>query len=192
MSATWNFARRPFQDDRPAFAAAAVLFLAGAVLLFANVRLFANYRRGVSDVRSEIAALDARQSGADEKARAAKAALSSYRLSSLAEESRELSRLVAERRFSWTTLLARLERTLPGDVGVVRLQPVFGKDGEVVLELQLVARGREAVVPTIAALSKDPAFGGVELKTESSQEGVSSADPFQFQISSRYAAESGR
>jgi Tfp pilus assembly protein PilN len=191
MSATWNFARRPFQDDRPAFAAAAVLFLAGAVLLFANVRLFANYRRGVSDVRSEIAALDARQGGADEKARAAKAALSSYQLSSLAEESRELSRLVAERRFSWTTLLARLEKTLPGDVGVVRLQPVFGKDGEVVLELQLVARGREAVVPTIAALSKDPAFGAVELKTESSQEGVS-ADPFQFQISSRYAAESGR
>ena len=191
MSVTWNFARRPFQDDRPAFAAAAVLFLAGAVLLFANVRLFANYRRGVSDVRAEIAALDARQRNADEKARSAKAALSSYQLSSLAEESRELSRMVAERRFSWTVLLARLERTLPGDVGILRLQPVFDKDGGVALELQLVARGREAVVPTIAALSKDPAFGAVELKTESSQEGVS-ADPFQFQISSRYAAESGR
>jgi Tfp pilus assembly protein PilN len=191
MSVTWNFARRPFQDDRPAFAAAAVLFLAGAVLLFANVRLFANYRRGVSDVRAEIAALDARQRNADEKARSAKAALSSYQLSSLAEESRELSRIVAERRFSWTVLLARLERTLPGDVGILRLQPVFDKDGGVALELQLVARGREAVVPTIAALSKDPAFGAVELKTESSQEGVS-ADPFQFQISSRYAAESGR
>ncbi len=186
MSATWNFARRPFQDDRPAFAAAAVLFLAGAVLLFANVRLFANYRRGVSDVRAEIAALDLRQRNADEKARSAKAALSSYQMSSLAEESRELSRIVAERRFSWTLLLARLERTLPGDVGILRLQPVFDKDGGVTLELQLVARGREAVVPTITALSKDPAFGAVELRTESSPEGAS-VDPFQFQLSSRYA-----
>jgi Tfp pilus assembly protein PilN len=188
MSANWNFAHRPFQDDRPALAAAAVLLLAGAVLLVANVRLFANYRRGVSDVRAEIAALDARQRNADEKARSAKAALSSYQLSSLAEESRELSRIVAERRFSWTVLLARLERTLPGDVGILRLQPVFDKDGGVTLELQLVARGREAVVPTIMALSKDPAFGAVELKTESSPEGAS-VDPFQFQLSSRYAAE---
>jgi hypothetical protein len=188
MSSAWNFARRPFQDDRPAFVAAAVLLLAGAVLLVANVRLFANYRRGVSDVRAEIAALDARQRNADEKARSAKAALSSYQLSSLAEESRELSRIVAERRFSWTVLLARLERTLPGDVGIVRLQPVFDKDGGVTLDLQLVARGREVVVPTITALSKDPAFGAVELKTESSPEGAS-VDPFQFQLSSRYAAE---
>ncbi len=188
MSATWNFARRPFHDDRPAFGVAAVLFLVGAVLLVANVRLFAEYRRGVSDVHAEIAALEARQSGAQEKSSAAKAALSSYRLSELADESRELSRLAAERRFSWTLLLARLEKTLPGDVGVVRLQPVFDKNGEVVLDLQLVARNREAVVPTITALSKDPAFGAVELKTESSQEGAA-ADPFLFQLSSRYAAQ---
>ena len=188
MSTTWNFARRPFQDDRPAFAAAAALFLVGAVLLVANLRLFAHYRHGVSDVLAEIAALEARQRGAEEKSRAAKAALSSYRLSALADESRELSRLAAERRFSWTQLLARLEKTLPGDVGVVRLQPVFDKDGKVLLELQLVARNRDAVVPTIAALSKDPAFGGVELRTESSPEGAA-ADPFLFQLQSRYAAE---
>ena len=109
----------------------------------------------------------------------------------LAEESRELSRLVAERRFSWTVLLARLEKTLPGDVGVVRLQPVFDKNGEVLLDLQLVARNRDAVVPTIRALSKDPAFGTVELKSESSPEGAS-VDPFLFQLSSLYALEPRR
>jgi hypothetical protein len=186
---TWNFARRPFQDDRPAFAVAAALLLVGAVLLVANLRLFAHYRRDVADVHAEIGALEARQRAAEEKSRAAKAALSSYRLSALADESRELSRLAAERRFSWTTLLARLEKTLPGDVGVVRLQPVFDKEGKVVLDLQLVARNRDAVVPTIMALSKDPAFGAVELRTESSLEGAGT-DPFQFQLSSRYASES--
>jgi len=188
MSATWNFARRPFRDDRPAVAAAAVLVFVGLVLLVANLRIFARYRRDVADVHGEIAALEARQRAADEKSRAAKAALSSYRLSSLADESRELSRLAAERRFSWTLLLARLEKTLPGDVGVVRLQPVFDKEGQVGLELQLVARNRDAVVPTIAALSKDPAFSDVELRSESSPEGAA-ADPFLFQVSSKYAAE---
>jgi Tfp pilus assembly protein PilN len=188
MSISWNFARRPFHDDRPAFGAAAALALVGAVLLVANVRLFAHYRRNVADVHGEIAALETRQRAADEKTRAAKAALSSYRLSALADESRELSRLAAERRFSWTLLLARLEKTLPGDVGVVRLQPAFDKDGQVTLEMQLVARNRDAVVPTIAALSRDPAFGAVELRTETSPEGAA-ADPFLFQLSSRYVSE---
>lgn len=188
MTASWNFARRPFQDVRPAYAAAAVLFLAGAVLLVLNVRLFTSYRRGVADVRGEIAALEARQHAAETKSREATSALSSYRLSALAEESRELSRIVAERRFSWTGLLARLERTLPSDVGISRLQPQFDKEGAVVLDLQLVGRSRDAVVPTIAALTRDPAFTGVELRTETQPEG-NTADPFQFSVVSRYAPE---
>ncbi|HEY1435760.1 MAG TPA: hypothetical protein VGG65_10310 [Thermoanaerobaculia bacterium] len=188
MSASWNFARRPFQDDRPVYAAAALLFLLGAVLLFVNVRLFAGYRRNVADVRVEIAALETRQRAAEAKAREAKAALSSYRLSTLADESRELSRIVAERRFSWTDLLARLERTLPSDVGITRLQPVFDKDGDILMTLQLVGRSREAVVPTIAALAHDSAFTGVQLRTESQPEG-NGADPFVFDLLGRYEPE---
>ncbi len=193
MSASWNFAKRPFRDDRPAYAATAVLFFAGAVLLAVNVRLYTSYRRGVSDVTAEIAALETRQRAAEARANEAKAALSSYRLSSMADESRELARIVAERRFAWTGLLARLERTLPSDVGILRLQPQFDKDGQVTLNLQLAGRSREAVVPTLAALAKDPAFGSVELRNESQPEGTT-AEPFQFQVVSRYtpvATEAG-
>jgi hypothetical protein len=185
VTAGWNFARRPFRDDRPAYVAAAVLLFAGAVLLAVNVRLYTAYRRGVSDVTRDIAALETRQHAAEARANEAKTALSSYRLSALAEESRELARLVAERRFSWTGLLARLERTLPSDVGILRLQPMFGKEGEISLEIQLAGRNREAVVPTLAALAKDPAFGTIELRTESQPEGTT-GEPFQFVLSSHY------
>jgi len=188
VTASWNFARRPFRDDRPAYAGAVVLFVVGAILLVANVRLLTAYRRGVADVRAEVAALEARQQEADARARDAKAALSSYKLSSLADESRELSRVVAERKFSWTGLLARLERTLPSDVGIQRLQPQFDKEGHALLELQLVGRNREAVVPTIAALTRDPAFSAVVLHNESQPEG-NTADPFLFSIGSRYEPE---
>ena len=188
MTASWNFARRPFRDDRPAYTAAVILFVAGVVLLAANLRIFAAYRHGVADVRREVAALEARQQGADARTREAKAALSSYKLSSLADQSRELSRVVAERKFSWTGLLARLERTLPSDVGIERLQPQFDKDGHVQLQLQLVGRTRDAVVPTIAALTRDPAFSAVMLHNESQPEG-NTADPFQFQVGSRYEPE---
>ncbi len=191
MSAGWNFAKRPFRDDRPAFAVAGLLLLAGVALLIANLRLFASYSRGVADVRAEIAALDARQGRADERKQAAKTALASYRLSALADESRELARIVAERRFSWTALLARLERTLPSDVGLARLQPRFEKEKEILLDLQLIGRSREAVVPTIAALARDHAFSGVELKNEVAPE-AAAAQPYQFQLSCRYEPEAPR
>ncbi len=191
MNTGWNFARKPFRDDRPTFVVAGLLLLVGLALLIANLRLFASYSREVADVRAEIAALDARQSRADERAQAARTALASYRLSALADESRELARIVAERRFSWTSLLARLERTLPSDVGIARLQPRFEKDNEILLDLQLIGRSREAVVPTITALARDHAFVGVELKIEVAPE-AAATQPYQFQLSCRYEPEATR
>lgn len=192
MSRTWNFARRPFRDDRPLYAAALVLLVIGLAFLAANLRLVAEYRREVADTRAAIAALEARGERADEKASAAKTALSSYRLSALAAESRGLTRIAAERKFSWTRLLGRLERTLPGQVGVARLQPRFGDPEKIWLDIQLVARGREAVVPTIAALAKDPAFAEVGLKSESESADPGAADQFEFHLETRYHPEAPR
>jgi Tfp pilus assembly protein PilN len=186
MSARFNFARRPFRDDRPAYGLAAFLVLVGAVLLTINLRLAADYRRQVADTRAEIAALEARERGAEEKAQAARSALGSYQLSALAEESKGLALIAAERKFSWTALLARLERTLPPDVGLVTLQPTFDLNGHSSLDMQLVTKRRDAIVRTIEALSKKPVFGHVELKSESQQEGAPTAEPIQFALSSRY------
>jgi len=191
MSRRWNFARRPFHDDRPIYVASGLLFLLGAVLLVANLRVFTEYRHQVADTRAEVEALEGRQRRANQNAEAARAALSAYTLSTLADESRGLSRLVAERRFAWTTLLARLERVLPSDVGLAHLQPRFEKDGEVSLEMQLYARKGDAVVATIAALSKDPAFGQVDLKSETAVE-PGTPNPFQFILSARYEPEPGQ
>ena len=190
MSRSWNFARRPFHDDRPIYVGSGLLFLLGAVLLVANLRVFTEYSHSVADTRAEIEALQDRQTRADQKAEAAKAALAAYKLSALADESRGLARLVAERRFSWTALLARLERALPAEVGVAHLQPRFEKDGEIGLEMQLYARKRETIVSTIAALSKDPAFGEVDLKSETAAE-PGAPNPFQFILSTSYVPEPG-
>lgn len=185
MSRAFNFARRPFQDDRPFHVAAVVLLLAGAALLVANVRLFTDFRRQVADTRAEIAGLEDRQQRADRKIQSSKAAVSTYKLSALAEESKGLAKIVAERRFSWTTLLARLERTLPHEVGLAHLGPQFEADGSIRLDMQLHAKTREAVVKTIAALAKDPAFDDVDLRTEIVAE-PGSPEPIQFQLGARY------
>jgi Tfp pilus assembly protein PilN len=185
MSRVFNFARRPFQDDRPFYVAGVVLLLVGAALLVANVRLFTEYRRQVADTRAEIAGLEDRRVRADRKIETSKAAVSAYKLSTLAEESRGLAKIVAERRFSWTTLLARLERTLPHEVGLAHLGPRFEANGSISLDMQFSAKNREAVVKTIAALARDPVFDGVDLRSETVAE-PGSPEPIQFQLGARY------
>jgi hypothetical protein len=191
MSARLDFARRPFRDYRPVYAVAAAALLAGAVLAAVNARLFFDYRRQVADTRAEIALLEARDSEIGRRVEGLRAALSSYKLSSLAAESRGLLQLVSERHFSWTGLLGRLERTLPMDVRLARLQPNFSEEGEVSVDLLLVGRSRDSVVRTVRALSRDPAFDSVELRSESSPEG-GVPEGYSFSLSSRYRPEAAR
>jgi Tfp pilus assembly protein PilN len=188
MASSWNLAKRPFRDHRPGWVATAALALAGAALLVANVRLYVEYRKESADTRAAIVALEARGERADRAVAAARAALGSYQLSALADESRVVSRLIAERRFSWNALLARLEKTLPSDVALSRLQPGFDEQGGVSLNLQFLTRNPEAAAKTVAALARDPAFAEIELKSESMPD-AARGEPFQFMLQSRYFPE---
>ncbi len=72
-------------------------------------------------------------------------------------------------------------------MGLAHLQPRFDGDGEVWLEMQFSAKNRESVVKTIAALARDPALEGVELRSETSTD-PGSPEPFQFLLGARYEA----
>jgi hypothetical protein len=186
-----DFARRPFLDERPVWAVIAGAVLLGSVLLAANVRLWVGFHRDVAQVRQEIASLDARGRAAAKATAEAREALRSYRLSTLAVESRELLRLVAERRFSWTGLLGRLERSLPGDVRLARLTPKFGEGGEVGLDVGLVGRTPQTVVKTLAALSADPSFRDVVLRNETNPE-KGAPEGYSFELSLVFTPEEGK
>jgi hypothetical protein len=166
-----NFARRPFRDYRPVYLVAGAALLAGAILFAINASLYGRFRADVADTREEIAWLEKRQERAAAAAEEARKALAAYELSDLAIESRGLLRLVEERQFSWMGFLARLERVLPAEVRLSRLQPRFQDSGEVLVDVTLVGRGPESVVKTIAALSRSASFATVELKTETRPEG---------------------
>jgi len=188
MHTSLNFARRPFRDERPVFLAAGIALLAAAVLLVANYRLFTAFHRSMGGTSRQIEELTARRAAAARTADQARAALNNYRVSSLAQQSRGLLDIVAAHRFSWTGLLARLERVLPPEVRVMRLTPNFAESGDVALTLSLVGRGPDSVVHTIAALSRDLAFSNLELHSESSQEhGVPEGHSFELIV--RYAPE---
>lgn len=188
----YNFARRPFRDYRPVYLVAGGALLVGLVLFAVNATLYGEFRREVADTRDEIAWLEKRDERAAAAGDQAREALRSYQLSALAGESRGLLRLVEERRFSWITLLGRLERVLPAEVRLSRLQPAFQDSGEVVINIGLLGRGPESVVRTVAALSSSPYFAAVELQSELRPEAKAGVpEGHAFVITTLYTPEAG-
>jgi hypothetical protein len=186
MSAAWNFATRPFRDERPVLATIGVCLLAGVLLLLANLSLYWKFSRQVVGTRREIASLEERKARAEKASERSRSALNGYKLSSLAEESAALQKIVRERRFSWLVLLARLEKTLPPDVRLARLSPHFDSPEAVALDLSVLGKTGDSVVHAIAALAKDPAFSDIELHGESSPD-KGEPEGYTFTISMRYA-----
>ncbi len=184
---TLNFARRPFRDYRPVYLVGGATLLIGAILFGINASLYGQFRRDVADTREEIAWLEKRQARAGASAEEARNSLRAYELSELSTESRGLLRLVEERQFSWIALLSRLERVLPAEVRLSRLQPRFEEKGEIMVDIGLVGRGPESVVRTLAALARSPHFAAIELKSESrpeSKQGV--PEGYVFTVTTTY------
>lgn len=191
MSTAWNFARRPFRDERPVLVAIGVTALLALLFLAANVQLNLRFSRQVEGTRREIAALEKRRDTASRASQDARRAVEGYRLSTLADEAAGLQTIVRERRFSWLGLLSRLERTLPPDVRLSRLLPRFDSSESVAVDLAVLGRNAESVVHTIAALSKDDAFRDVKLQSEASPEkGV--PEGYTFAIRLRYVPGESR
>ena len=190
MARRLDFARRPFRDERPFLLLAALAFGLGAILLVANIRQYAEFHRSSEGTAKQIVSLEGRRDRAERDAAASRAALNNYKVSSLAKESRGLLKLVSERRFSWSSLLARLERVLPPDVRLTRLSPRFSETGETTLDCSLLGKSPDAVVRTLTALSRDPMFAAVELRSEASPAAGSAGAPegFGFQIYVKYGS----
>ena len=191
MSAGWNFARRPFRDERPVYATVGLALALGLGLLTANIHQYRKFSREVGGTRAQITELEERAERAAKGAEAARSALDGYKLSSLAQESANLQRIVRERRFSWLALLGRLERTLPSDVRLARLAPRFESADAVSVDLAVLGRNSESVVRTLAALAKDPVFQAIQLRSEAKPD-QGSPEGYTFLIDLKYVPEETR
>jgi hypothetical protein len=152
-----NLASRPYRDYRPVYAVVVVMSLLIALLMLNNVDTYYRYKTETKTTRATTASLE--QQADQEKVRAAAVAaqLQSFNLIALGNETRFINARLAERAFSWSELLDRLEDVLPRDVRIGHITPSFSKD-LVHLEMNCDSKTTDGMLNTITNLQKDPHF----------------------------------
>jgi len=153
-----NLASRPFRDYRPVYAAVVVMALLTAFLALNNVDTLLKYRSETKTTRGDIALLEQQTADEQSKADALTQRLRGVDLKLLSTQTEFANAQLAERAFSWSELLDRLERVLPDDVRLQSVSPTFDKDGLVHLSLMCFAKSGTGLSATINRFNGDPYF----------------------------------
>jgi hypothetical protein len=118
-----NLARRPFANGRPVVRVSVLLGLLGMMLLFSNVAGYWRYLAESEAKRAERDALSAQREQVERRIGDLARQLQSFDLDRQNQQVLFLNQRIAERTFSWSTLLDRLSRELPSDVRLIALAP---------------------------------------------------------------------
>ncbi len=154
-----NLAARPYRDYRPftlVMVAGSLLFLG---LAYVNVDTYLRYKTATRQTTATIARLDGQIAEERRRADEANARIGRVDVKLLQARTAFANVQLAERAFSWSELLDRLEHVLPDDVRIDGVAPKFEKGGMVHLSLNCHGKGNDSMVRTLAAFNHDPHFG---------------------------------
>lgn len=153
-----NLASRPYRDNRAYLISAGLLGAVVLILTLINAWTTIDYLSNTQDVREDIAALEQQIAETNRATAAQKAQLEGLNYSELNRRIEYVNTQIAERAFSWNSLLNDLERVLPGDVRITQLRPAVMPDGSVQLNLVLEAKSQEGIIRLLDQMLSDPSF----------------------------------
>jgi hypothetical protein len=153
-----NLASRPYRDYRPLYAVVVVASLAIFFLMLNNAETGYRYLRETKSTRARIDNIEVQAALEEQRTGDLNQRLRLVNVKLLAAQTQFANARLAERAFSWSELLDRLERVLPDDVRIESVAPSFGKDGLVHLTLAAVGKNGESMVHTLDRLNRDPHF----------------------------------
>lgn len=177
-----NLASRPYRDYRAVYAVVVAISLLIAFLMLNNIDTYYRYVNETEATRAKIASLDRQADAELARAQAADAQLRGVDLATLDQDSHFINNRLAQRAFSWSELLDRLEAVLPDDVRLRMISPTFDKNGLVHLQLACDAKTPNGTIDTINRFNHDPHFGNPFPQSESQTAG----NAYMFSISVDY------
>lgn len=153
-----NLAAKPYRDYRPYIAVVVVASILTAIMALQNVDAWLLYQHNTQTVRGDIAQINARIADEQRRNDAVNQRLRAVDTKLLTAQSSYVNARLAERAFSWSELLDRMEHVLPDDVRIEAINPGFNKDGTIHLTLPCVGKKNNSMVNTIERLYHDPNF----------------------------------
>jgi Tfp pilus assembly protein PilN len=164
-----NLASRPFRDYRPVYAAVVVMALLTAILALNNVDTLLRYRTETKTTRANIDKLEGQIADEQRHTGALTQRLRGVDLKLLSSQTEFANTQLAQRAFSWSELLDRLEHVLPNDVRLQSVTPAFEKDGLVHLSMTCLAKTGDGLTATINRFNGDAHFANAFPTSESQQ-----------------------
>lgn len=164
-----NLAKQPYRDYRPVYAVVVVMSLLIAVLMLNNIDTYYRYKTETKTTRATIAKLEQQAEQENARAKAADNQLRSFDLTALGNETRFINARLAERAFSWSELLDRLEDVIPKDVRLHNISPSFQTNQYVHLEMSFDSKTPDGMLTTITNLQKHKQFANAFPHNESQQ-----------------------
>ena len=153
-----NLAAKPYRDYRPYIAVMALGWLLVALMALNNLDTWYRYQHDTKTTRDEIAALERQTDVERTKLQTSQQRLRSINVPLMTAQTQYVNSRLAERAFSWSELLDRLERVLPDDVRLLAVSPTFNKSGFVHLTLNCVGKSGTSMVTTLDRLNRDNHF----------------------------------
>ena len=153
-----NLAGRPYRDYRPLYAVVVATSILIAIMLLNNIETGYRYVRDTRTTRDKIAQVDSQTDAENRRTEDAYQRLRGVNVKLLSDQAQFVNARLAERAFSWSELLDRLERVLPDDVRIESISPSFAKNGIVHLAMQGLAKNGDGMTRTIDRLNRDPHF----------------------------------
>jgi hypothetical protein len=153
-----NLASRPYRDYRPLYAVVVAGSLLIAWMLLNNIETYYRYVNETQATRAEIDKLDAETAKEKQRADDAKNRIRGINLTALDLQTKFINSEIAERAFSWSELLDRLETVLAPNARILTIAPSFDKTGLVHLELSCEAKTSEGMTEMMTRFNLDPHF----------------------------------
>jgi Tfp pilus assembly protein PilN len=152
-----NISTRPFYNDRIVTMAIAVCVLVVLVVTVMNVRNLVSLSSERAAIRARLQADVSEAGRIRSEAEALQGRIDQGTLTRLADSVREANQLIDQRTFSWTSLLAHLEETLPSDVRLTSIAPRAAR-GDFQVAMAVVTRDLESIDTFMDALLDTGAF----------------------------------
>ena len=162
-----NLASRPYRDYRPVYIVVVIASLLIAFMLLNNIETGYRYARDTATTRQKIATVEQQTRAEDERTAEANQRVRSFNVKALSDQAQFVNARLAERAFSWSELLDRLERVVPDDVRLESVTPSFSKNGLVHLTLDAVAKTNAGMIRTLDRFNRDTRFANAFPNSES-------------------------